>query len=370
MYELSVKLIILVFYLGMDIDYLLVGQGIAGSVLSHQLLKGGHKIMVLGKKGLTVSGEVAAGLYNPITGRKMVKTWLADQLFPFIEPVYQEMERLSEAEFLSPLAVFRPFIDLSEQNDWEAKQGEPAFAPYIREIYDRPFQPDQIHNPYGGILLKNSGWLDVPAMMEAWKNYLVAQQSYREEEFDEGKLCFTEDGINYGDIKARKVIYCNGSAAVQSRYWSWVPFRPVKGELLVVKAPLETEHVINRGVFFLPLGGGIYKTGSTYDQRDLSPQPTEAARKDILERLSALIKVPVEVISHSAGIRPATKDRRPVVGEHPEHKTLVLFNGLGTKGVSLAPFCAQLLAQSLRSGNSLMPEIHINRFFSLYYSSQ
>ena len=354
----------------MDIDYLLIGQGIAGSVLSHRLMKAGCKVMVLGKSGLTVSGEVAAGLYNPVTGRKMVKTWLADELFPHIEPVYQEMEKLSGSQFLTPLAVFRPFMDVSEQNDWQAKQGDAAFSPYIKEVWERPQRPEEIHNPFGGILLKNSGWLDVPLMMQVWRNYLIAQNSFREEEFDEGLLEFDEDSVRYRDIKAKKVIYCNGSRAVQSRYWNWVPFRPVKGEVLVVRASAETKYVINRGVFFLPLGGGLFKTGSTYDQRDLSAEPTEAGRRDILERLSALIKVPVEVVGHSAGIRPATKDRRPVVGVHPEHKTLVLFNGLGTKGVSLVPFCANLLTASLREENALIPEIHIKRFFSLYYSSQ
>ncbi len=349
----------------MNVDYLIIGQGIAGSVLSFSLMEAGSKVMVLGKQGLTVSSEVAAGLFNPVTGRKMVKTWNADAVFSHIEPVYRRMEQLSGAEFLFSVPIYRPFTDTAEQNDWYGKQAEPAYANYIKEVFDKPQQLPHVKNPYGGILLQQAGWLDIPAMLLAWRNYLLAENSFREETFEEDSLQVYEDGISYKDIKAKKIIYCNGNRILNSRYWSWVPLRPVKGEVLLLKSGVELEWIINRGVFLLPLGNGTWKLGSTYDQRDLSLSPTEAAKQDMLERLQSLVDIPFEVIGHRAGIRPATKDRRPVAGTHPKHKPLLIFNGLGTKGVSLAPYCAGSFVNNLLLNKELSPEINIERFFSL-----
>lgn len=350
----------------MKIDYLIIGQGIAGSVLSFKLLQQGCRMLVLGRRGITRSSEVAAGLYNPVTGRKMVKTWLADKLFAEIAPLYRDMEAFTGEKFLHELPIYRPFVDRAEQNDWSGRQADPAYSPYIEEVFDKPaFQP-WVNNPYGGLLLRQSGWLDIPLMLKSWQAYLQEQNCFREEAFEEEALELQEEKVIYKDIEARKLIWCNGNKLSDSAFWNWVPLRPVKGEMLYLKSSVELQHIINRGVFLLPLGGGRYKVGSTYDQRKLDLEPTLEAREDILGRLAELAAIPVEVLDQQAGIRPATKDRRPVVGAHPHHKTLMIFNGLGTKGVSLAPYCAGSLAEHLLQGKEISADINITRFFSLY----
>lgn len=352
----------------MKIDYLIIGQGIAGSVLSYKLLQKGCRVMVVGRQGVTTSSDVAPGLFNPVTGRKMVKTWNADALFTEIEPTYRHMEELSGASFFHYMPIYRPFTDMAEQNDWAGRQADAAYSPYIARIYDKPrFQP-YVNNPYGGIQLKQAGWIDIPEMLSAWRAYLQTQQSFTDDLFDEGQLEVGEEGVRYKQLEAGKVIYCNGTALQHSRYWGWAPLRPVKGEVLYLHSPVDFPEIINRGVFLLPKGEGVYALGSTYNQHDLSPEPTEAARKDMLQRLSALVEASFEIQKQATGIRPATKDRRPLAGLHPEHKTLALLNGLGTKGVSLAPYCAALLAEQLLAGKELSADINISRYFSLYYT--
>ena len=70
----------------MKIDFLLIGQGLAGSALGYRLKKAGKKIKLIDLPSENKSSRVAAGLYNPVTGRKMVKTWNADLLSPEIQP--------------------------------------------------------------------------------------------------------------------------------------------------------------------------------------------------------------------------------------------------------------------------------------------
>lgn len=350
----------------MKVDYLIIGQGIAGSVLSFKLMQEGCSVRVLAKKGLTTSSEVAAGLFNPVTGRRMVKTWLADELFAEIKPLYRKMEALTGEEFLHELPIYRPFVDQAEQNDWAARQADPPFKTYIQEVFDKPQYQPWVKNPYGGLLLRQTGWLDIPRMLKAWQSYLSAQGCLQEEVFDEKYLELQEENVLYKGLTARKLIYCNGNNVLKSPFWDWVPLQPVKGEILYLKSAVSLHQIINRGVFLLPLGEGIYKVGSTYEHDKLHLEPTEEARQEMLRRLAELVEMPLEVMRQEAGIRPASKDRRPLLGLHPQHKTLIIFNGLGTKGVSLAPYCAGVLADHLLEQKEISAEVNINRFFSLY----
>ena len=63
-----------------SLDYLIVGMGLAGSALAYFLSKNGKKIALIDNNIDQTSSKIAAGLYNPITGRKMVKTWMAPKM--------------------------------------------------------------------------------------------------------------------------------------------------------------------------------------------------------------------------------------------------------------------------------------------------
>ena len=67
-------------------------------------------------------------------------------------------------------------------------------------------------------------------------------------------------------------------------------------------------------------------------------------------------------MNQTAGIRPTVKDRRPMVGVHSEYKELVVLNGLGTRGVMIAPTVAKNLFNHLEKAEDLDAEIDIKRF--------
>ena len=75
-----------------------------------------------------------------------------------------------------------------------------------------------------------------------------------------------------------------------------------------------------------------------------------------------MLKVPFEITNQQAGIRPTVNDRRPLIGLHPEHPQLAVFNGMGTKGVMLAPFFADQFANFLESATPIDKEVDIARF--------
>ena len=347
----------------MDVDFLLVGQGIAGTALAHRLINAGKRVYVIDQAKNNNSSRVAAGLFNPVTGRQMVKTWMADQLFSEIEPFYSELETHFGVKFFHDVRIYRPFISIEEQNEWMGKSGASEYQGYLQAV-KQSSQYEAVNDPYGGLLLQQSGYVDLNILLDAYSSQLREQGMYRDEAFDESHLSLKDGRITYHDIRAGALVYTNGLGALNSRFFSWLPLKPNKGEVLVVEQDFCPEEIINRGIFRISLPNRSAKVGSTYSNSDLSPAPTASAREELLEKLSKLIKVPVEaVLRHETGMRPTTVDRRPVLGKHPHHDPVYIFNGLGSKGVSLAPYFSKVMSDLLLFEKEPPKEVNISRFF-------
>lgn len=347
----------------MKTDFLLVGQGLAGTVLSWRLLSKGFKVALIDMPGLYTSSRVAAGLYNPVTGRKMVKTWEADRLFSEIEPFYRSLEEHLGQKFLMPTPIYRPFLSIEEQNEWMGNSSREEFSAFLQEIRTTS-KYNEVRDPYGGVVLSKSGYLDIPKLLDAYASWLSEEGLLIREVFEEKRLVLLSEGVAYGDIEARAIVFTNGLAAANSSYFSWLPFRPVRGEILTIEQAFSPKEIINRGVFRITLPDGRHRVGSTYDNIDLKSGATEKGRDELTEKLSGLINLPVEKICRQDwGVRPATKDRKPFLGRHPSHNQLYIFNGLGAKGVSLAPYFSQEMCDLLTLQKEPSKVVNINRFF-------
>lgn len=207
-----------------------------------------------------------------------------------------------------------------------------------------------------------SGWLNINEYLDGMAKYF--SDRLIEQEFDENLLERTSEGWRFGDIYTKKLIFCNGLASMKSRFFSYLPFAPVKGEILEVIQDFDPNFIVNRGVFRVQLSKGLYRVGSTYTWHDLEIGPTEKAKNEILEKLLDVVKVPVESIkSHKIGIRPATKDRKPFLGKHPVEDSVYIFNGFGAKGVSLIPYFSKMMTQYLLKSFPIQADVDIARYF-------
>jgi glycine oxidase len=345
----------------MEIDFLLVGQGLAGTALAYRLEQQGQRVMLIDQPAANTSSRVAAGLYNPVTGRKMVKSWMAEILFPEIEPFYSELEQACGRRFLTRKNIYRPFLSIEEQNEWMGHSSDPSIGMFIQSIFTESQYPE-IRDPYGGVLLQMSGWLNINEYLDGMAVYFGDR--LRQEHFDESRLVKTAEGWSYGDILARNIVFCNGLGALKSRFFSYLPFAPVKGEILEVAQAFDPDFIPNRGVFRVPLGDGVFRVGSTYTWHDLETGPTETAKDEILAKLMELIRVPVKsVTSHKVGIRPATRDRKPFLGKHPVEDSVYIFNGFGAKGVSLIPYFSKVMTGFLTKSTPINAAVDIARYF-------
>lgn len=339
---------------------MIVGQGIAGSLLAYELAMAGKAVMVLNEEKEHTSSNRAAGIYNPITGRKMVKTWLADELFSGLESYYHRLEEELGGRFLYPKPIYRPFFNFEEQNDWSAKASLPEYAPYIREMRSTSMQLPGVVDPVGGLVLGRSGYVNLPDMLKALRIFFRDRGLYRAEVFQYHLLTIKEDMVSYKDIVADRVVFSEGPDAVNNPFWNWLPFKLVKGEILEVDTALPEDLIVNRGVFILPKNGH-FSVGSTYDHQHLNYAPSAEGIKNLKDRLHKIYQGGYTVVSESAGIRPATFDRKPFIGFHPEKPQVGIFNGFGTKGVSLVPYFARQWVNYLTGQGELIEEVNVGR---------
>lgn len=286
---------------------------------------------------------------------------MAEELFLSLHKFYPQAEKLFQKRFFYPELVYRPFLTVEEQNSWIAKSSDPSISNFIHSTYASPQYGDQLFDPLGGILVKQGGYLDTQNFIKSTRDFFVGKNSFKEEKFDIQEMVDFEDYIEYKSIRAVKVIFCNGVS--DDSHFNWLPVRKLKGEVLQVRLLEKPRVIYNRGVYLVAIADGdVYKVGSTYELGDLSHSITEKGREELEQKMKNLIKIPHEIIAHEWGIRPTTRDRKPILGAWPEYKNRVIFNGLGTKGVSLAPYFSWHLANWLEGKGEILREVNIKRF--------
>lgn len=94
------------------LDCLIIGQGLAGSALAMQMLARGWRILVINRSDAASPSQIAAGLFNPVTGKMFAKTWMVDELFPFLHQYYREVEQLTGVHFYYPMPIYVPFAEV------------------------------------------------------------------------------------------------------------------------------------------------------------------------------------------------------------------------------------------------------------------
>lgn len=344
----------------MQVDYLIVGQGISGTMLSWFLHKAGKSFIILDESKGDTSSKVAAGIINPVTGRRFVRSWMIEELLPFARKTYDELQTFLQVHFVRHLDMIRFFPNA---------EGRDLFATRITEddTYLHPYPEQNDFNPffnyhYGCGQVRPAFCVDLGVLMAAWRQQLG--NAVRNQRFDPVGLKEANDHIVYEDITAEKIIFCEGAMGEANPWFGLLPFSANKGEALMVECPgLIDKHIFKQHHLLAPLmQPGLFWVGSTYQNRFTDAQPTEEFRVKTEAYLKEWIKLPFTVVDHKAAIRPATVERRPFIGMHPQHPAIGICNGMGTKGTSLAPYFARQLVQHLVHGAPLTPEADIRRF--------
>ncbi len=345
------------------VDYIVVGCGLASIAFCEQL-RMQNKSFVVFDDGSQTSSLVAAGLYNPVILKRFSEVWKAKEQLEIALPLYHKIEEDLNIKIDYKLQLLRRFSSIEEQNLWFNASDKPKLEPYLSTRLSKNTN-EYIDAPFGFGEVLHAGRLDTETLIGSYKEFLENNESLEPIKFQYDDLLIKDSSLQYKNLIAKQIVFAEGFGVNKNPFFNFIPLNGTKGEVLTIKAPkLKIDFAIKSSVFIIPIGHNLYTVGSTYNWEEKSNVPTEAGKTELLSKLLTFISCDFKVIDHVAGIRPTVKDRRPLVGRHPEHKNLYVLNGLGTRGVMIAPYVAKKLYSFIENNDSLDSEININRFIS------
>ena len=350
-------------------DFIVVGQGLAGTALAWSLRWSGARVLVVDRDIAITSSKIAAGLITPITGQRLVKTWRFDELWSAAITFYRRVEQETGTTLFRVKPMVRLFSTSTEVDQYARRLAAGEFREMVREP-EPPLDPSSFVSEQGGFEMPAAGQLDVPRYLLASREHFAREDCYLTTNLD-AERDLELDGLGVRlprlGVSAEKLIFCQGIDATLNPWFRAVRFKPAKGEILTVRIPgLCESRVVHHGVWLAPLGGELFRVGSTYEWQQLDNVPTPAGRGEILARLREFLLLPFEVIDHQAAVRPIHLNQYPIVGLHPDHEQLGYFNGLGSKGTLHAPFFASHFVRVLAGEVALDPEVDLNRKTDLH----
>jgi len=342
----------------MRVATLIVGQGLAGSMLARRMAA--HGAVAVVDPGAPNASQVAAGLMTPLTGRKFRLTPEYPALFERARSAYGDLG------VFNPVSVYRMFVDAEQRAAGLARAGEPDSAPYIERVVDgRGRLDDDLADSFGGVLMRGA-WIDLPRLLADTRGWLEGR--YIPGRASVSEMSDGPEGVAWNGIVADRVVWCDGwRAMLPSGLWSDIPWEPAKGEALDLRSDVDAmPFVLNREGWALPLGDGRWRTGTNWDWSVQDEVPTAAQRAKLLARYEGYFSRPAkaEVVGHVAGVRPCTRDNRPCIGQHPSRPRHYLLNGLGPRGTVWAPTAVDHLEELMVKGIPVPAELAVSRLKS------
>ena len=351
--------------------FLIIGQGLAGTTIGFRLRQDGHEVHYADAPGQTAASRVAAGIVNPVTGRRFVKSWRIDELIPEAKTLYGALEDLLDVRLWYEQPLIRTLYNRGDLNDWQARSADPGYPEYLEDNPDPGRIPELTAPVFAYAGVRRAARVDVSTLVSAYRRKMLAEGCFTGAEIDYSTIpallgadAGARKGIDGTPATYHHVICCEGWRARHNPYFSYLPHGGNKGEVLIVKtrAPL-LDRMFKHRVFLVPLADDTYWVGATSENRFTDDAPTAANRGFLAERLAEVLTgTHYEIVGHHAAVRPTVRDRRMFIGTHPGLKQLHILNGLGTKGASLAPLGSRWLSAHLLAGQEIPGEVNITRF--------
>lgn len=352
----------------MNVDFLIVGQGLAGSLLTWELSQRGQQVMAV-DSGEENASLISAGIVNPVTGMRWVKTAQADILLPAARKYYADLSAYFGHEFFIEKPMLRIFKDAAEVEQCRKKLAQSGYAGYLGELDPASRELYGFHAPYGAVEQKQTGHLLTFDLLDTLKQWLLSRNWLRLTKFDYASISLNANSVSWQDVNAKHIIFCEGHLAMENPWFGGLPFKPAKGEILTVQTAFALpNHILSYGHWLLPTAENTARIGATFEWDFADTTPTPHGKATLLKQLATYDPTASAwpILGHNAGIRPCTQDRQPFLGRHPGYPQLAIFNGFGSKGSLLIPWHAQRFADFLVN-NTPLPAACDSRRYPLHH---
>ena len=344
-----------------SVDYIIVGQGLAGTLLAHEMLDLNQSVIIIDKPHEAMASKVAAGLFNPIGIKRCVRSWKSDDFLPFAIERYKYLEEKLDVAILNIKPIFRLFSNDNNRKQWQIKCSNEGMNDLIGEFEPSNTYP-YLKDDFGGASIFPAGNLNVVKFLDASRVFFKKHNYLIEEEFNFDLL--DECTGVYNNIKSKKIIFCEGFRAIYNPHFKYLPFSLTKGELITIRIPSleKIDKIVSKGVFLIPLGNNLYKVGATYNHNEWDNLVTKDGITYLQDKLEQIIDEEYIITSKMAGVRPTVVDRKPLLGIHPQYEKLAIFNGLGSRGVLQGPYLSSHFCTFLTASQKINQLIDIQRF--------
>lgn len=344
------------------LDYLIIGQGLAGSCLAHRLFKENKSYKIIDIVSNSAS-FVSSGMYNPVVLKRFTPVWNAEIEIDKLLKEFKNFEILLKVKLIYNSDLYRIFANEDEVRTWKKKsERNENLKPFLDpEIYDS-VNPNIIAN-FGMGKVYKSGKIFVRELLREFRKFLLKDNRLIDDIFDFNHLNKEINYYEYKGIKTKKIVFCDGYSLKYNPYFNYLPMEGVKGETMVIHANgLGLTDIVKSKVFIMPMDKDYYYIGATYHYHEVNDEISEEGQNELINSLNKFLNIDYKIVKKFAGIRPTVVDRRPLLGEHPEFKNMFIFNGLGSRGVMLAPIMAEELYHFMENSKELLSEVSIKRF--------
>jgi glycine oxidase len=334
-----------------DLPLLIAGQGLAGTVLAWRLWKRGVPFLVADPGDAVTCSKVAAGLVTPVTGMRLNLNWRFDTLWRQALEFYREVEGMLGEVFFHETDQVRLFRDPAQAELFRRRVEDPAVAAWVTQVDwtggGGLVDGGKFENPYGGFQQTGGGWLDAAGFLRSSRAFFEQRQcivTARVEERDARPG--SRGGVIWRDQNFAAMALCSGWQAASWESLEWLPFQSARGSIVRATGGdwAGERRVINDGrCWLLPRGNNDLRAGPTYEPwfDPAHPhQPDPGKLDELKSRADKLARGRLIWGEAQAAVRPIVRGAKVVLGAHPARPWLLVFNGLGSKGVLRAPWAA------------------------------
>lgn len=343
---------------------LIVGAGLAGCLLALELLNRSEKFLIY-ENSSSQASHVASGIINPVTGKRLVLSWQFKKLLECALPKYEEINQLFNERLFIQRTIVRLFKSHGEANDFSARSSEPGYREFLGEVYSPSGK--SLNDEFGSGEITGAYQLEVGRFIQNCHELFKEKELIHFQTFEHDSLEIIEQGtesFRYKDLGFQRIVFAEGYKVEHNPSFNELPFRPVKGDIMIIRSPeLDRETIYKKGILVCPWKEDLHWAGSNYQHEFESETVEKESVNEIGIQIERMLNVPFSMVNQMTGVRPTTIDRRPMMGEHPEIKGMFLFNGMGTKGVSLAPYCCKALLGLMDHGIELEKEMDLKRYW-------
>ena len=345
--------------------FIIIGQGLAGSLLAWRLIEQGKKVLVIDSCFQQTTSRTAAGLINPVTGKRLVKPDNIANYLAEAKKLYTDLSFSFGEKFLFEKQQLKLFQTEDDVLQWQKRRKDEAYAAYFGEQFQAINKSFLKADSLGGFEQKQCGYLDTVSLLDKLRCFLLEKNSFVKAELNLNDLKIRRDSVEWKGYQAEKAVFCDGYHLQNNPWFSWLPLQPVQGEIITLETDQTLpEEIIQFGKWLLPTSNKQFKLGATWQWQPLDEVSTKKAHTELTEACYAEFPQlkDAKLIKANVGIRPATKDKSPFIGTHPKQPQLMVFNGFGSKGSLLIPWYSQCFSRYLLQGDPLPKHVDISRY--------